>query len=367
MSLEINLNRTDQHIKVSGLSDIDYKINITIGANGGPDSGDGGWLIRLGYANVFGDRIDSIAGDKSYIYGNTTLQIDAGTVYSSSVVPSNATIFPLMVNGAVVKIENFTPTGGIFTLFGLYNDTLGMHFDVSQIEIRLQSDNTLVATFDTSTPAAQYTNNGITLDIVNYSSPDTTAPVLTPTPTAGTATANGHTITATADENCTIYAVMLADGATAPSADQVIAGQDGNGTAGLQARNGAATANVSLDLLAFNAGAASTAYDYYVTAQDATGNKTTPILINATTNSGTFAITGGTLTYGAAFTFTYSGMASVASPIVIGPDSQGKSLNVTVNDLGGGNGNGTMPALPSSGSSSLILIEDNLTVTATEV
>jgi hypothetical protein len=114
---------------------------------------------------------------------------------------------------------------------------------------------------------------------------DTTAPIFDVAPNAVITSETGHTITSTLDEGGTIYGVRLASGATAPSSAQAKAGQNNAGTAALEAVSVAATAATSADLT-FSTGAASTAYDYYIVAEDdeTTPNlQATPTLVSATT------------------------------------------------------------------------------------
>jgi hypothetical protein len=114
---------------------------------------------------------------------------------------------------------------------------------------------------------------------------DTTAPSFDVAPNAVISSETGHTITSTLDEGGTIYGVRLASGATAPSSAQVKAGQNSTGASALEAVSVAATAATSADLT-FTTGAASTAYDYYIVAEDdeTTPNlQATPTLVSATT------------------------------------------------------------------------------------
>lgn len=121
---------------------------------------------------------------------------------------------------------------------------------------------------------------------------DNTAPTFTSAPSITDTTDSGHTISATLDEDGTIYAVRLPDGATAPSSAQVKAGQDSTGSAALEAKSVAATASVSADLV-FSTADSSTAYDYYVVAEDDEGTpnvQAAPVLVNGTTNAPSLSI-----------------------------------------------------------------------------
>jgi hypothetical protein len=146
----------------------------------------------------------------------------------------------------------------------------------------------------------------------------------------------------------------LASGAAQPTSAQIIAGTDSSDVAALETASGAATAATERTLV-FSTGDVSTEYTYYFAAEDAAGNDSAVQTVTATTGAGSISVDGGTVTAGSAFTGTYSGIASLASPITF-TDSQGNTLNVTINDAGGGVFNtATMPALPTSGSASSVL------------
>ena len=198
---------------------------------------------------------------------------------------------------------------------------------------------------------------------------DTTPPTFTSGPTVTATSSTGHTISLTPDENCTIYGVRLASGASAPSSAQVKAGQDAASSAAPEAKNSAAASGVA-ELLTFSTGSLATTYDYYFVAEDtATNLQASPTaLTGQATEAGTLSITGGVLTFGAAFNFQYTGFSAITSTMTIGPDSQGNTLNVAVTDNGPDPATctGTMPALPASGSAARILVENGLTVTITE-
>lgn len=198
---------------------------------------------------------------------------------------------------------------------------------------------------------------------------DSLPPVFNSGPTVTATSSTGHTISLTANENCTIYGVRLAAGATAPSSAQVKAGQDAASSAAPEATSSAAALGVAEELT-FSTGSPATSYDYYFVAEDASANlQASPSsLLAQSTEAGTLTITGGVLTFGAGFTFQYTGFSAITTTMTIGPDSQGNTLSVPVVDNGPSPATcaGTMPSLPVSGSASRILIEDGLTVTITE-
>lgn len=112
---------------------------------------------------------------------------------------------------------------------------------------------------------------------------DTTPPTFDTAPNVTATTETGHSISATLNEAGTIYGVRLANGATAPSSAQVKAGQDSTGSAAPEAKSGAAANSATL---VFSAGSASTAYDYYIVAEDDEGTpnvQASPTLVEATT------------------------------------------------------------------------------------
>jgi hypothetical protein len=120
---------------------------------------------------------------------------------------------------------------------------------------------------------------------ISAAAADTTAPAFDTAPAVTATSETGHTIASTLNETGTIYGVRLASGATAPSAPQVVAGQNSAGTAALEAVSVAATAATNANLEFLN-GAASTAYDYYIVAEDDEGNpnlQAAPTLVSETT------------------------------------------------------------------------------------
>jgi len=194
--------------------------------------------------------------------------------------------------------------------------------------------------------------------VVESGGADADAPVWTVDPAVSATSDTGHSFDFTATDASTIigYAVRLASGATAPTASQIIAGTDASDVAlAADAKwSGSMTTAVS-KTATFTGGDVSTEYDYYFAVEDSVGNESLVKTVTATTGAGTIAVDGGTVTAGAAFTGTYSGIASLASPITF-TDTQGNTLNVTItDDLDGTFSNATMPALPTSGSASSIL------------
>lgn len=150
------------------------------------------------------------------------------------------------------------------------------------------------ATDDPSIYTAGTYQNMVALGLVvkGAAAADTTPPVFTVVPAAANITQTGCDITATIDEDGTIYAVRLVDGAAAPSSVQVKAGQDSTGSAAPEAKSVAATAATQASMT-FSTGSASTPYDYYVVAEDDEGSpnlQASPTLVEATTATPAFTI-----------------------------------------------------------------------------
>lgn len=379
--MTVSLNGTSQYFVMSGLTaTTTYGLNITLGTGHLP--------------NGFGPPVESIAQlvstrasfdsagyirtlDAIYFNTGPTLQVDSGPVWNSGNQPQAATADAELSDNCVLKIRDVTiatntlssygdGNQNVMHLFGEYTSGGGEKFlaaNVNQIDLLEDGTDSVLATFDLTTPAASYTNSGITLEFVGYSATDSDPPVFDVGPTVTATSNSGHTISSTMDEDCTIYGVRLVDGAATPTAAQVKAGQDSTGSAAPEAQNAAALASASQDLV-FTGGSISTPYKYCIVAEDGSGNLTSDVnvqVLSATTSAGTIAITGNSLTYGAAFNGTYSGIGSLSTPITL-TDTGGNTLNVTIVDGGGGNFSGTMPSLPQSGSSNLLLI-GNVTIT----
>jgi hypothetical protein len=116
---------------------------------------------------------------------------------------------------------------------------------------------------------------------------DTTPPIYEVAPAVTETRENGHTISSTADEDSVFYGVRLPAGATVPTSQQVIDGQDASGSPALEADSVAASAGISADL-DFVTASASTGYRYAIVAVDdePTPNvQATPTVIDDTTSA----------------------------------------------------------------------------------
>lgn len=114
---------------------------------------------------------------------------------------------------------------------------------------------------------------------------DTTPPSYEVAPAETETRENGHTISATLNEDGTIYGVRLPAGATVPTSQQVIDGQDASGSPALEADSVVASAGISADL-DFVTASAGIGYRYAIVAVDdePTPNvQATPTVIDDTT------------------------------------------------------------------------------------
>ncbi|WP_244664864.1 DUF4347 domain-containing protein [Candidatus Symbiopectobacterium sp. 'North America'] len=122
--------------------------------------------------------------------------------------------------------------------------------------------------------------------VVTLTVTDDIAPSFDQSPAVANATPGGFDLSGSVSEAGNVYYVIVADGASAPTAAQVIAGQNASGTAatasGSQVLN-----SVPYDFSFTLTGlAASTLYDVYVVAKDSNGNNTVSVVkIDAITTS----------------------------------------------------------------------------------
>ncbi|WP_440875138.1 Ig-like domain-containing protein [Thalassotalea sp. PLHSN55] len=145
---------------------------------------------------------------------------------------------------------------------------------------------------------------------VDFTTIDSTAPVFeNSTPSIGTITGTGATLSVDLDEDGTVYYVVVANGASAPSVSEVKAGT-GSGGSG-QLANGSFATTSTTGSEAFSGLSGSTAYDIYVVAEDDEGSpnvqasatkvdfttidSTAPVFENSTPSIGTITGTGATL------------------------------------------------------------------------
>ena len=123
------------------------------------------------------------------------------------------------------------------------------------------------------------------VDVTTPAAPDTTAPTFASGyPKTANVTHNALDLLVKANENGKAYYIVLADGATAPSAAQVKAGQDSTSTAVAVDKKGDFALTANTEATANLTGlAASTAYDMFVIAEDGSSNLTAVAKVDVTT------------------------------------------------------------------------------------
>ncbi|WP_212768696.1 putative Ig domain-containing protein [Pectobacterium versatile] len=155
------------------------------------------------------------------------------------------------------------------------------------------SGNTLKAVNATGMAAGTYSvrlqvsDGAATYDkVVSLVVVDDIAPTFDQSPSVSNATVGGFNLSGSLTETGNVYYVVVADGASAPTATQVIAGQTATGSSATASGSqvlGSSPFNFSFTLAGL---AASTAYDVYVVARDSAGNNTVSVVkVDATTTS----------------------------------------------------------------------------------
>ncbi|MFD2566724.1 lamin tail domain-containing protein [Pseudotenacibaculum haliotis] len=123
---------------------------------------------------------------------------------------------------------------------------------------------------------------------------DTTPPVFeNSTPSSASITTTGFTLNTDIHEAGTIYYVVLADGATAPTTAEVKAGTASGGGSAVTSGNAAVTSGGFTNAFSVTGLTSNTAYDVYVVAQDDSDTpniQATPIKVDVTTLSGDFIV-----------------------------------------------------------------------------
>ncbi|MBC9783577.1 DUF4347 domain-containing protein [Heliobacterium chlorum] len=128
----------------------------------------------------------------------------------------------------------------------------------------------------------------VKVDIATSAAPDTTPPNWAATyPKEGTLTDNSANVLAKSNESGKAYYVVLPNGAPAPTAAQVKAGQDANGADAGAGKKGyvnlTANTEATISLIGLSA---STDYDVYVVTEDGVPNlQTTPVKVDIATSA----------------------------------------------------------------------------------
>ena len=283
----------------------------------------GGGTISLGN-NLFEGNTTDTAGTISSLGGNTTDNANFGSMTSTG---NNANRTYTFLSGTSSKL------GSADT--GATNQGVDLSADAN---LPVSND-----AFGTSRPQ-------LTLFDAGYhekTSTDSTAPTFSVNPAFDSA--NGLTVTCDAtasDESASVvdhFAVLVADGAAAPSSAQVIAGQDSTGSAAIDAANTTGISNGVEAQLQLDGAAYLTNYDVYWVARDPSGNATSPIKVDVATTAAPRIVTPAASSGvpGAIIACTLSNFSGVPTTITL----NGVAANVS--NLTAGGFNLTLPVLGS--------------------
>ncbi|WP_223677719.1 Ig-like domain-containing protein [Azospirillum agricola] len=253
--------------------------------------------VATGNATAFSTAAD---------FANITVVDDAPVILSVS-VPSNGTyktgdVLTFTVNtsesvtvtgtpqlaldiGGTVKYAQYTASGSTATALKFTYTVESGLLDPDGISVTgvLQPNNgTLQEVTTNHYDLATTLNNLGSLTNVKV---DSAAPSFDVLPSAGSVTVSGFTPSASIDEAGTIYYVVVASGAMAPSAAQVVAGHNASDTAPLAANSQAvASGPYTSSFGAVTGLSASTAYDVYMVAVDSLNNMmSSPAMVTITT------------------------------------------------------------------------------------
>ncbi|WP_317040692.1 beta strand repeat-containing protein, partial [Roseivirga misakiensis] len=122
--------------------------------------------------------------------------------------------------------------------------------------------------------------------VTNSAAVDATAPSFeNSTPNAASISTTTFTLNTDIDEAGTIFYVVLADGATAPTSTEVVNGTGNGGAAAVTSANVSVTTGGFTNAFSVTGLTAGTGYDVYVVARDQVSNlQTSPILVNVSTS-----------------------------------------------------------------------------------
>ncbi|MCB1821007.1 MAG: DUF4347 domain-containing protein, partial [Candidatus Competibacteraceae bacterium] len=260
-------------IKVSdGTSQITKTITVTV-TPGAPSTPD-----LLAASDTGSSNTDNVTNASYLRFGGTGAAHGTGSTDGSDVI----VFVDVNANGAFDSGDNFTTIAADTS--GNWSDS-GSGVDVSS----LVNGTYNVYAFDRSVIGSVTgpLSNALSITI------DRTAPAFDVAPATGSVTTSGFTPSASLDEAGTIYYVVVADNATAPTVTQVKAGQDSTGNAALTSGSSSATTgNFDSSFNAIITLSASTAYDVYFVATDSAGNDQTGVAkVDVTTGTANTAPT----------------------------------------------------------------------------
>lgn len=188
---------------------------------------------------------------------------------------------------------------------------------------------------DNGTPTPGTTANGDanpsyrvdSLSVTDVKAPagDSTAPTFDVAPATTSVTTTGFTATSSLNESGTVYYVVVADNATAPSAAEVVAGTASGGGGALASGSGSAGSGAFDSSSAITGLKSGTAYDLYMVGKDTAGNTmATATKVDVTTSAATVTLSASPTTIAEAagtstITATLSAAASVDTVVTLTP------------------------------------------------
>ena len=214
-------------------------------------------ITNSGYAvgdYVFGSAVSTVTitaanGSGAVADGSTSSDRTLTLTFTASGTTSDFTVDDITVSGAT--LSNFIGSGTSYTA------TLSATASTVTVDV---GANKFTSNSLNNVASAQFTWT---------TSADLAAPTFDVAAAMSSVTASGFTPTASIDEGGTIYYVVVADGATAPSVAQVMAGQDSTGSAALASASSAvATSPYTSSFSAITSLSANTGYDVYFVAKD---------------------------------------------------------------------------------------------------
>jgi uncharacterized repeat protein (TIGR02059 family) len=240
-------------------------------------------ITNSGYAvgdYVFGSAVSTVTitaanGSGAVADGSTSSDRTLTLTFTASGTTSDFTVDDITVSGAT--LSNFIGSGTSYTA------TLSATSSTVTVDV---GANKFTSNSLNNVASAQFTWT---------TSADLAAPTFDVAAAMSSVTASGFKPTASIDEGGTIYYVVVADGATAPSVAQVMAGQDSTGSAALASASSAvATSPYTSSFSAITSLSANTGYDVYFVAKDdeSTPNAQTSVTkVDVTTSTDTTAPT----------------------------------------------------------------------------
>jgi|GEM_PF-3236898 len=354
--------------------------------------GDAYWTNNTGGNTADGFSLAASPGatrqsSASSLYFSTTTQDGNGNYYYEVTWTADNTDLGTFDLNAF-KIQNF---GGPFTL--LFTGSNGatqtyssgaaetVTIDINEANFNDITSFTIKVTQNTGAGTLNMDLQQMVL--ADLKAPDVTAPTFDTAPAASSVTTTGFTASASIDEAGTIYYVVVADGAAAPTAAEVEAGTASGGGAALKSGSGAASTNPYDGSFAITGLSSGTAYDLYMVAKDTAGNRmASPTKVDVTTTAAsaapTLTATGGTVTHtedGSAVDLfsgvtaavndagqTFSGMTLTVANV---GDGSAEILSIGGTDVPLTATGGTPIAIAGGGSAAVTVVGGTATVTIT--